>query len=104
MSSYCERGLELELLLSGDIHKRGIPILISPMFLREYGQGQIDIINAELVNGEWVIKCYEVKSSSVISKRQIFRLKGSGTLISAIFGLVTKIYFSYGRENLCQIN
>lgn len=69
-----------EKLASQRIHQLGTPLLISDLWLREYGCGQVDL--ARLKEGH--IELFEVKSSMRISKRQLKRLQEARTLIEYV--------------------
>ena len=89
-SKSTSRGIELELHRSKNIHEAGIPILVSPIFLRNLGCGQIDI--AIYRNSK--ILLYEVKSNkNMLTKRQINRLKQSGVVLSEVLGCETQLRF-----------
>lgn len=81
------RGVELEEVLSSLFHQEYIPLLVSPLFLRERGAGQVDIAYFF----EKRIYLVEVKSSIGCSHRQLKRLRNSGILISSLFDLSVQI-------------
>lgn len=78
------KNISTEAKASQYFHQKGEPILVSPLILREYGCGQIDL--ARLKPGEYIQIC-EVKSHSDLSRRQLYRLKKSANLLGEIFHL-----------------
>jgi hypothetical protein len=93
-SSY-KKGLSLELIISTKYHKRGIPLLVSPLYLREMGCGQIDI--AYIVKNKVFI--HEIKSNGLISELQIQRIKAASFLIAEILKLPVIRFIT--RPNRC---
>ena len=65
------------------IHKKGIPLLVSPLLLRSYGLGQIDLA---IFEKNELVKIFEVKSSiPVVSVSQNKRIKKAAEFIGLIF-------------------
>ena len=58
-----------------------LPLLISPLILRERGAGQVDLS----VFSKNEIILYEIKSSGLLSKGQYQRLKKAAYFLSAVF-------------------
>jgi len=77
-----KKGREFELMASSRLHREGVPLLISPQFLRQMGLGQIDI--ARIKNE--VIEIYELKHSSYISPRQKGRIKSTAHFLGQLLG------------------
>ena len=70
-----------EIKFSKRIHRHGIPVLASPLLLREMGLGQIDL--CRLVNDR--VEVFEVKSSGRLSSRQRLRILRSASFLSHLF-------------------
>lgn len=74
----------LELAYSKSIHAKGIPVLLSPLVLRSYGCGQVDLALMKKIYSNWVIELYEVKTSGIIGTKQKNRLKNAARFVSMI--------------------
>lgn len=93
-------GREFERQYSTHYHSQGIPLLISPAYLRQFGAGQIDL--ARLFEGE--IEILELKLSPKISMSQRQRLRKAAELLGLIFGktVVIKLVSPKAAHNDCQ--
>ena len=82
-----------ESLVSDRFHKQGVPLLVSPVFLRQRGCGQIDV--ARFINkgvGQWHLEVAEVKCGEreeVLPHRQKQRLRKSVSLLSSLFQVIS---------------
>lgn len=88
-STFKNNGQSLEEEKSKIIHEKGLPILVSPTFLRDRFVGQCDIVKMEKSGQHKWITIYEVKSSGVIGLTQKKRLYGSCQLLSCLFNCPT---------------
>lgn len=96
MISKGQRGDRLECLWSIRLHADGIPFIIWPQVLRDYGVGQLDIIR--YIRGK--IEVIEVKSSGVIAPKQLKRLKNSCQLLAIL--LDKNVELKLVSTNICQ--
>ena len=85
--SLVKKGEDLELKYSTMVHTEGVPLLLSPLVLRSYNLGQVDLAVIKDVCGEKLIVCYEIKKYMGITKRQIRRVKRSATFLSHLINL-----------------
>ncbi|MBF0363218.1 MAG: hypothetical protein HQK49_19505 [Oligoflexia bacterium] len=91
-------GEEIERVFSKSFHQQGIPILVSPLVLHEYGCGQVDFCRMNINRrGEKSAQLVEVKSGSNLSKKQYHRIKRSINLLSQILSI--PVYFTF--ESAC---
>ncbi len=98
-----QKGLELEIFYSQKIHQKEIPLLVSPNLLRSIGVGQVDIASfKQEVNGEFVIKLYEIKNSIAIKAVQKRRLEQAAHYLSSIFDLNVQLIYLFGAKEFCQ--
>lgn len=81
MSQRHRLGLSFECHLSEVFHSKGIPLLISPIFLRQKGLGQVDL--ARIFQGK--VELWEVKHSPIITRVQMMRLRGAANYLARIF-------------------
>ncbi|MBF0300790.1 MAG: hypothetical protein HQK51_18925 [Oligoflexia bacterium] len=87
-------GNQIERDFSKTFHQKGIPILVSPLFLRDYGCGQIDFCRMNInKNGEMSAQLVEIKSSSNLSRKQYLRIKKSINLLSQILSI--PVFFTF---------
>lgn len=99
MSKNIYKGQREELIYSLKVHNQsGVPLLISPLLLRELGAGQIDLAILER-KGDWRIILYEIKSSGFIDHLQHKRLKKAAHLLSKVFECSVSIHL-VGPEEL----
>ncbi len=84
-----------EAKLSRHFHQRGVPVLISPQFLRSRDCGQVDIAVLLKNNTQHYFKVIEAKSSISASRSQLARLYRSVDLICKILNVPG------GLEQLC---
>lgn len=83
-----KQGESFEIKISKRYHRRGIPLLVSPMFIRRIGGGQVDL--AVILPNE--IQIIECKSGySMISPKQIRRLRDTSAYLSDIFNLRSRL-------------
>jgi len=76
---------------SREIHKKGVPLLVSAIILREIGAGQIDLARIENIANTKIITIFEVKSKWRPAPGQWQRLKKSSLFLSYIFNISTVI-------------
>ncbi len=96
------KGDTCESLASSCLHERGVPVLISPNFLRRNECGQVDLC---IVSKESECKLYELKSYYALSSRQSSRLIKSGRLISSILGIKVDCFaWFFKDEEIFPIN
>ncbi len=74
-------GLRFESYCSKTMNLDKTPILVSPLLLRDYGCGQVDLLFLD----ENFLYLYEVKETPLISKKQTYRLKKTSQLLEYIF-------------------
>uniref|UniRef100_UPI003715EFB9 hypothetical protein n=1 Tax=Halobacteriovorax sp. XZX-2 TaxID=3157721 RepID=UPI003715EFB9 len=79
------KGSSLELRKSRLVHSESVPLLVCSTMLRRHGCGQVDIAGIYKLNGEFLIKLFEVKSSGFMSESQRLRLLNSAHFISSYF-------------------
>lgn len=88
-------GLKQEISISKNFHGEGIPLLISPLLLRNRNLGQIDVARMKKDNGGWLLEIAEVKSSEMgIAQMELFqkkRLYSSQHFLAGLFGCRTKL-------------
>lgn len=83
-----QKGENFEIKISKRHHQRGIPLLVSPMFIRKIGGGQVDLA-VVLPNEIQIIEC---KSGySMISPKQIRRLRDTSAYLSDIFNRSSRL-------------
>jgi hypothetical protein len=89
-------GIKKELMCSEKFHQEGIPLLVSPLLLRERSLGQIDLARIKKDKMGWIIEIGEVKSSQlgteVSARWQRARLMGAQKFLSALFGHRSKLF------------
>ena len=80
-----DRGRKFELAASRAWHREGggVPLLVSPLVLREHGAGQVDV---GVVGPGGAIVVVEAKSGGVLPPGQRRRLLRSCALLSSVFG------------------
>jgi hypothetical protein len=84
-----------EKLASQKIHKGGLPLLISEMWLREYGCGQVDL--ARLKDEQ--IQIFEVKSSMRITQKQFKRLQRTRGLLEQVLKKESRLVLYVARKD-----
>ncbi|MBL6989400.1 MAG: hypothetical protein ISR65_06465 [Bacteriovoracaceae bacterium] len=93
-------GEQLERYFSKEVHRMGLPLLISPLCLRDYGCGQVDLANMQRVDRQMIINLYEVKKSLRVNWIQNMRLKKSSQLLGMILGLNVIITYLTPKRTL----
>ena len=87
-----------EARMSRQYHLSSLPFLVSSIYLREKNLGQVDICFIKRdVKGENILNVIEVKSSSNISNKQVYRLRKA----SDHLGRVLEISAHF-KVNFCQ--
>lgn len=84
------KGQSEELAYSRKIHSEAMPLLVSPLILRESGAGQVDLAILKKTS-QWEVIVYEIKSSGHISFLQYKRLKKSAHYLAMIFDCSARI-------------
>jgi hypothetical protein len=88
------KGDILESQASLVFHQKGIPVLVSPKYLREKGCGQVDVCRIVEERGDQLIEILEVKTEiEIISPNQHQRLRKSSQLLSEVFCLASRLKF-----------
>ncbi len=79
-------------------HRGSIPFLVSSVYLREKGLGQADVcfLNRQK-NGDLFLKIVEVKSSAVISPKQVGRLRKTSDHLGQVLAISSQF-----EVNFCQ--
>lgn len=67
------------------VHGKQLPVLVSPLFLREREMGQVDLVGLVKNNDGLCLNVYEVKSSSYIALWQKRRLLHSSHFLGLLF-------------------
>jgi hypothetical protein len=95
-------GINRERACSLEFHREGVPLLVSPLLLRERSLGQIDLARIRKDENGWIIEIGEVKSSlmggEVSVRGQRSRLQGTQNFLSALFGHRSKLFHFYTQE------
>lgn len=73
------KGHAFELQESLRLHNEGTPLLLSPLVLREYGCGQVDVA---VIKNDFV-KLYELKVGAEMTKNQWRRLQNTAQLVAS---------------------
>lgn len=93
-----KKGDILESEFSQSMHKKGVPVLVSPMHLRSLNLGQIDVAYLERIkNKTWVLRIIESKSSISPSIIQMKRLRKTQDYLSRVLDMPAKL-----EVNFCQ--
>lgn len=86
-----KKGELAEKKISQKMHSAYTPLLISPLFLRSYGAGQVDISYISL----GCITLLEVKSSNIgaanFYRKQVHKLNKSALLLESLLGVDVKL-------------
>jgi hypothetical protein len=90
-------GEEFELNFSKEEVGSKIPVLVSPLLLRSFNLGQIDIAFLSKNKSEFILEVYELKTSKLPSLSQLRRLKKTCNYLAQIL----EIEISF-RVRLCQ--
>ena len=95
-------GLRNEIKCSRPFHDEGLPLLISPILLRDRNIGQIDLARLNKDSEGWIIEIGEVKSSELgqlqMARFQKDRLSASQRFLSGVFGFRGKLVCLIGRR------
>jgi hypothetical protein len=81
------KGLQLEKAISKKLHTRASALLVSPLFLRDQGLGQIDLAVWE--KGE--IRVFEIKSQHQPNIRQLTRLRKACHFLGLLFEATSRL-------------
>ena len=86
-------------------HGRCVPLLISPLVLRDYQCSQIDVSWMEkCLAGSWKIHLLEVKSGRRIGGSQLRRLKNSAKLLGLTTGVSVRVWGAFGcQTRICPL-
>ncbi len=84
------KGQKEELNYSLKVHGSDLPLLLSPLILRERGAGQVDLAVLKK-SQDWQVILYEIKSSGFITRGQYERLRKTASFVSKIFEASTSI-------------
>ena len=82
-----QKGLFLEKRYSRQYHQNKLPLLVSPLFLRSIGAGQIDIAFFYKRGNKKLIKVVELKSSTFLSRKQRLRLNKTLRMLGEVFDM-----------------
>jgi hypothetical protein len=82
-------GLRKEIKISKVFHQKGIPVLVSPLLLRQRSLGQVDLVRLTKIHQAWRLEVLEVKMSppqEVFKKKNQFsRLQKSAHFLAQLF-------------------
>lgn len=78
--STCKKGLDFELRFTRSFHQKGLPVLVSPLILREMGLGQVDA--ARLTQKR--LELCELKLYGELSPKQKARLVRSANYLGEL--------------------
>src|SRR5690606_32638648 len=85
-----DKGKQLEAYFSSLLHKKYIPVLISPLVLRQLGAGQVDV--AVFKPNE--LHLIEIKASGRVTFKQIERLGKSGTWLGHVLNCNCQLWLA----------
>ena len=88
-------GITLELKMSKILHSDTIPLLVSPLLLRERGLGQVDISRISKDR----IEIFEVKSSAIVGYTQKRRLVASSDFLSFVLKYPVSLRYAFGQSD-----
>lgn len=81
-------------------HRKGVPVLVSPLVLRAQNLGQIDVSYLEKrAEKTWVLKIIEMKSSLYPGRQQIFRLLKTQDYLSRVFEMEAKLEVKFCQKD-----
>jgi hypothetical protein len=94
-----KKGDMLESRVSEELHKKGVPALISSVVLRSLNLGQIDVAYLELnQQKKWVLKIIETKFSLYPSKMQMLRLLRTQDYLSRVLEVESKLEVKFCQK------
>ncbi len=88
------KGNDLEREASLHYHSKYTPVLISSIVLRERGVGQIDLSYLE---GD-AITIMELKNGGILSPKQYYRLKGSGSFLGDVLNKTVFLKLNFAKK------
>lgn len=77
--------------MSNEVHAKGLPVLVSPQFLRDRAMGQIDLAILKKDEFENKLFVYEVKSSMNVASWQKKRILDSSHYIGLLLNSTVKL-------------